>query len=183
MTSLVQSVTTALGIGTIILDVFVVLGFLSLFFFSKTLSMNPLFRWIGKYSLVLAFLVSLGAILASLFYSQIAGFAPCELCWLQRIFIYPQAFLFGLALYKKRKRNDVEFVWSASLLLSVVGAAIAVFHYYGQSYNTGILAYCGATGVSCSQLYFTLFGFITIPFMSLTLFLALILLVLIKRKV
>ena len=45
------------------------------------------------YELWLAFLVAATATGGSLFYSEIAGFVPCELCWYQRICMYPLSIL------------------------------------------------------------------------------------------
>src|SRR3989338_2063143 len=57
--------------------------------------------FLGKYTTVLACLVSLIAVVSSLFYSEIVGFEPCVLCWWQRIFLYPLVVLFGIALWRK----------------------------------------------------------------------------------
>src|SRR5215471_12279989 len=38
-----------------------------------------------------AWVIALGATLGSLYFSQIANFVPCELCWFQRIAMYPMS--------------------------------------------------------------------------------------------
>lgn len=128
----------------------------------------------------LAFIVAASAVLASLFYSEVAGFPPCSLCWWQRIFIYPQAAILAMALYERDRR-----VGDYLILLSGLGAVVAIYHAYLQ-YGGTPLGSCG-TGVgavSCAQVFVNAFGYITMPIMSLTAF-ALIgtLMAVSKRKV
>lgn len=128
-------------------------------------------------AIVLAFFTSLFSSLMSLFYSTVVKFPPCDLCWYQRIFMYPQVFLLGLALYKKDK-NIVDY----SIVLSLVGFLIAVYHYYGQMFNTSIFP-CSATLVSnpCAQRFFVEFSYVTIPMMSATGFLLLLTFMLLRK--
>ncbi|OGM18933.1 hypothetical protein A2686_03920 [Candidatus Woesebacteria bacterium RIFCSPHIGHO2_01_FULL_38_10] len=116
---------------------------------------------------VFSLIVSITATLGSLYFSEVADFTPCKLCWYQRIFMYPLPFIFASALIKKTKE-----VWNFVLPLSIVGAIIAAYHYYLQI-NPDALAPCSAIGfsVSCSDRFITYFGYITIPWMSLSAFL------------
>ncbi len=126
--------------------------------------------FLGKYAVLFGFIISLGALLGSLLYSDIVGFEPCTLCWYQRIFLYPQVLLFGFALWKKR-RDVVDY----SLVLSFVGGVIAAYHYYGQMFNASALPCKAAEGVSpCAVRFFVEFSYVTIPMMSLTAFMLLI---------
>lgn len=124
----------------------------------------------GKNAVLFSFIVALAATLGSLFYSEVAGYEPCKLCWLQRIFMYPQAVLLGIALWRKNyeKYN--------SIVLSAIGAAIAGYHYLLQIGIAPELP-CSATGysVACSQRFVMSFGYITIPVMALTVFVMIIL--------
>jgi len=124
-------------------------------------------KLIEKHSLKILFLVSLIATSGSLYFSEVRGFTPCKLCWYQRIFMYPQVFLILVALYKKTKD-----VYKYVLILSLVGLAIAIYHYNLQI-NPNPYAPCGDVGfsVSCSDNFFIYFGYITIPWMSLSAFL------------
>lgn len=119
-------------------------------------------HWAGKHSLQLAVLLSLGAVLGSLFYSNIAGFEPCLLCWWQRIAIYPLLPLFAVALYKKDRRS-----WSYALPLALLGLALSLYHSYVQWGGSPLIP-CDATA-SCAKLYVYEFGYITIPTMVLSL--------------
>jgi disulfide bond formation protein DsbB len=101
----------------------------------------------------------------SLFYSDSAGFIPCSLCWWQRIFLYPQAFILLFAMIKKR--DDVA---PYSIFLSAIGGLISLYHVFLQFGGSPFVP-CSAGGASCSQRYFLEFGYVTLPTMALTGFL------------
>lgn len=126
-----------------------------------------------------ALFVALGGTLASLFYSEIAGFAPCGLCWLQRIFLYPQVILLGMALYYQEWQ-----IAKYSIALSSLGGLVALYHSYIQ-FGGSPLVPCPlvATAVSCSQRFVFEFGYITFPVMSLTAFALIILLMIFAQRV
>ena len=148
--------------------------------FKKTKSLGNVWRKVHttaqKKAVAWSFLVAATATFGSLYFSEKLGFAPCKFCWLQRIFMYPLAVIFLTALIKKTK--DVEVY---TLPLAVIGALLASYHYYIQV-NPNALAPCTSVGfsVSCSERFFTNFGYITIPFMALTAFVTIILLMFIK---
>ena len=121
---------------------------------------------VTRNALLFAFIVALTATLGSLFYSEVAKYTPCLLCWYQRIFMYPQTLLLGLATLKKDAK-----IAAYSLTLSLVGLVIAAYHYSLQI-NPNPLAPCSTVGysVSCSQRFAAEYGYITIPMMSLTAF-------------
>ncbi len=144
-------------------------------FISSLLSKNirlDIFKFLSSHALKLAFFVSLTATLGSLFYSDVAGFDPCKLCWYQRIFMYPQTVLLGLAQLKKDK-NIIDY----SLALSIFGFLIASYHYLMQIGWVPALN-CAAIGysASCSKEFVLQFGYITIPMMAMTAFSLIILL-------
>jgi len=149
-------------IGLIILVVLSLL--LAYSYFSKK-EFEVLFK-IREYALPLGFFASLIGTIASLFYSDYLGYIPCGLCWLQRIFLYPQVILFGIAWWKK----DLG-VFVYSLCLSIIGFAIGVYHNYLQlGYNP--LVPCPLTGMyaDCAVPPFVEFGFITFPLMAMVIF-------------
>lgn len=131
---------------------------------------NKLFSLLAKHSLLVGFLLSLVGTTMSLFYSEYVGYLPCALCWIQRIFLYPQVIIFGVALWKKDKGAEVYAV-----ALSFVGAVIALYHSYIQMGYNEFLP-CPATGAfaDCAKPNFIEFGFVTFPAMSLVLFMFLI---------
>lgn len=119
-------------------------------------------------ALRVSFLVALGASLGSIYYSEIAGFIPCNLCWYQRIFMYPQAIILGLAWYY-RERTALKY----SLTLSLIGALISLYNYYLQLVPNAA-SFC-ASSESCATSPFFYFGYITISTLALTAFSVLIL--------
>ncbi len=128
------------------------------------------YRFVSRYVLELLTFVSGVALVGSLVYSQIVGFPPCELCWVQRIFMYPQTLLAFHALYRKDTRM-VEYL----LPLSILGALVAFYHSLVQwGFNVGSGG-CVAVGGECAKVYVDSYGYITIPFMAFTVFAYLIL--------
>jgi len=140
---------------------------------------EKLTRILGKNAVLFSFIVALIATLGSLFYSEIAGFEPCKLCWFQRIFMYPQVMLLGIALWKK---NGMLAIYN-SVTLSIIGAVIAGYHYLLQIGVAPELP-CAAVGysVACSQRFVMNFGYITIPMMALTAFLLIAFLMVTKMR-
>jgi len=143
----------------------------------KNKQINKVVQFFSDNALVFSFFVALFAMSGSLFFSEIAHFVPCKLCWYQRICMYPQVLLLGIANLK----ND----WGIKryvLPLSIVGAVIAAYHYLLQM--SPIPLPCSDEIVSCAAKQVGYFGYITIPLMSFTAF-ALIILFMsqIKKKV
>lgn len=134
--------------------------------------------FLSKKALFFAFIVALAATAGSLTYSDIIGFEPCKLCWFQRILMYPQALILGMALIKKDK-NIVSY----SLALSAAGAFIAAYHYLLQV-GVAPSVVCSTVGysVSCAKKFVMQFGYITIPMMSLTAFLLINLLMVVAKR-
>ncbi|MCA1063796.1 disulfide oxidoreductase [Rossellomorea sp. AcN35-11] len=112
-----------------------------------------------------AWVVSLAATLGSLYFSEIRGFIPCELCWYQRIAMYPLTLMLGVATFQ----HDTSLK-KIILPMSITGALISSLHYLEQKVpGFGGIKEC-ASGVPCSAEYINWFGFITIPFLALTAF-------------
>ena len=79
--------------------------------------------FVWGYELWAAFLVAAVATGGSLFFSEIAGFVPCELCWYQRICMYPLSLLTLFA----AAHRDYRFA-RYLLPLPIVGAGVSVYH-------------------------------------------------------
>ena len=165
-----------LSIGTIFLQFFVIIIAINLIFFRK--HNNKLLLILKDYTFHLGFLVAIGAVFLSLFYSEIVGFPPCELCWIQRIFLYPQLVLFGMELYKKDK-SIVDF----SIVFAILGSLTSIYHVYIESGGSSSLG-CSAlvpvnsNVVSCATRYIYEFGYVTMPIMALSLSLFIIIILL-----
>ena len=128
-------------------------------------SMPMFYKWLKNNVLYVAFLLVLVSILGSLYFSEVMNFAPCVLCWYQRILMYPLAIILLVGIWKK-DQNVTDYV----LPFSVLGFLIALYHnllYYNIIPES--LRPC-RVGVSCTTKYLEIFGFITIPLMSLVAF-------------
>jgi disulfide bond formation protein DsbB len=110
-------------------------------------------------------LISVIATLGSLYFSDIKGFIPCELCWYQRIFMYPLSILLGIATFYN-ERQIIKY----ALPLSIIGGGISLFHYMEQKVPGFAEIKPCTQGVPCTAEYINWFGFITIPFLALTAF-------------
>jgi len=133
--------------------------------------------WIRNYGLYLAWLVALIATGGSLYFSEVAGFIPCELCWYQRILMYPLALILGIASYR-----DDRSVVIYTLPLSLIGAALSAYHYLLQKVpGLAELTPC-KQGIPCSGQYINWLGFITIPFLAFVAFVLISLLLAAVRK-
>jgi disulfide bond formation protein DsbB len=185
MTPFAIASTNILSVGIVIADiliVFLILIFLFQLAHSKNQIVVHISRFLSNNILLFGFIVSLAAFLGSLFYSNVIGFVPCELCWWQRLLIYPQVILFAVGLYYKKKGLSIEALLTSSLMLSSIGALIALYHAYGQLIDNSVLPACEVQGVSCAKQYFVTFGYINIPTMSLTIFLLLIVGILVRNR-
>lgn len=115
-----------------------------------------------------ALLISLLGTVGSLYFSEVMKLPACSLCWYQRVFMYPLVIILSIGLYKKDKR-----VVDYALPLSLIGLLISIYHnllYYNilpESVQPCI------NGISCTARQLEWFGFISIPLMSLTAFIAL----------
>jgi disulfide bond formation protein DsbB len=117
-------------------------------------------------ALPLAAIVATTCMVGSLYFSEVAGYIPCELCWYQRIAMYPLAPLLGIAAV----RRDVgirPYAW----VLAGSGALISTYHYIIE-WRPNLEVTACSTEVPCSAVYFREFGFISIAFMALCGFLA-----------
>ena len=125
-----------------------------------------------------AFTVALIATAGSLTYSEILGFEPCVLCWWQRIFMYPQVILLGVAAVKREK-----MISDYAIILAVIGAVIALYHYLLQVGAAPTVA-CSIVGysVDCAETFGMRFGYITIPMMALTAFILIAVILSLNKK-
>ncbi|RIK07948.1 MAG: disulfide bond formation protein B [Acidobacteria bacterium] len=116
-------------------------------------------------ALPLAWLVALVATLGSLYYSEIAHYTPCKLCWFQRILMYPMALILGIASLRK----DYAVKWYI-VPLAVIGPGISIYHYWLQRFPPDAgSAFC-TPEAPCTATWVWKFGYISIPFMALSAF-------------
>ena len=122
----------------------------------------------------LAWLVALGATLGSLYFSEVADFTPCRLCWFQRIAMYPLA----VVLLVGAIRKDLNVRWYAAPL-AAVGVAISGWHSlieWRPALDNGA---CEFQGPSCTFIWFRQFG-LSLANMALIGFLTILILLLVR---
>ena len=123
-------------------------------------------------------LIATVSALGSLFFSDVMGFAPCILCWYQRIAIFPLVLILPTGLFP----FDAK-VAKFALPLAIAGLVTAVYHnllYAGLIPKS--IQPC-TQGVPCTEKYIELFGFLSIPLLSLLALAAMTtLLMIVKRR-
>lgn len=105
----------------------------------------------------------------SLYFSEVAHYVPCRLCWFQRVAMYPIAVLALVGLL----RRDRAARWYL-VPLAAIGAPISAYHYlieWKPSLDTGS---CALFGPACTDIWFRTFGFATLAFMALCGFVAIL---------
>ena len=131
--------------------------------FLKKINMTPLNQKSSNWNLLfLCWLVAGVSAMGSLFFSNVMEFAPCVLCWYQRIFLFPLVIILAIGLFPFDK-NVVKY----ALPLAMVGWLIAIYHnllYAGVIPES--IQPC-SQGVSCTEEYIEIFGFLSIPALSL----------------
>ena len=127
--------------------------------------------------LFLCWLLASVATAGSLFFSHVMGFAPCVLCWYQRICLFPLVIVLAVGLFPL-DRSVVKY----ALPLAAVGWLTAAYH---NLVHAGIIpesvAPC-SQGVSCTEEYIDLFGFLSIPMLSLLAFSAIVALLVVTHR-
>ena len=162
-------VLSVLGvIGQVLIVLLLLVGLLALFGVRGPLDWIRRLLW--GYELWAAFVVAAIATGGSLFLSQVAGFVPCELCWFQRICMYPLSILLLLmAWYGDNRAARYLFP------LPIVGACVSIYHLLIENAVIKEPNQClqSAPG-GCATKWINEFGYITIPTLALTGFLLLI---------
>ncbi|MCB9434861.1 MAG: disulfide bond formation protein B [Ardenticatenaceae bacterium] len=128
--------------------------------------MNKRKVWIflQDYGGILALIVAITATLGSLYFSEVAGFVPCTLCWYQRILMYPLTLVTLVGII----RQDEALPFYV-LPFSLIGMGVSGYHVLIQNGVFSHPATC-TVGVPCSLRYVNYLGFITIPVLALTAF-------------
>jgi disulfide bond formation protein DsbB len=109
----------------------------------------------------LAWLLAAVSTLGALFFSEIMGFAPCVLCWYQRIAMFPLVLVLAAGLLPFDAR-----VVRYALPLALTGLAVALFHVaVVAGWIPENLQPC-RQGIPCSEVQVRWLGFVTIPLLS-----------------
>ena len=126
--------------------------------------MKPMKTFWQQYGAYLALAPALTALLGSLYFSEIAGFVPCTLCWYQRILMYPLSLIILVGILKQ----DISLA-DYVLPFSIIGMGLSTYHYLIQLGVFEHPAVC-SVGIPCNLRYINYLGFVTIPLMALTAF-------------
>ncbi len=161
---MIEELATPVIAGTTLLSHVVFVVFLFVYTTQGTFKEGT-HQFVKKYIDEIIFLISFAALAGSLVYSNIVGFPPCDLCWIQRIFMYPQTVIAGVSLWRKEKLAVYY-----TLPLSVLGGLVALFQSLTDWGIGGSLLPCTAEGGACARVYVMEYGYITIPVMALTTF-------------
>jgi disulfide bond formation protein DsbB len=124
----------------------------------------------------LVIVVSAGAMAGSLYFSEVAGFVPCHLCYLQRWFMYPLVALASVAAFIKK-----QWLYLFITFQAIVGAGVSTYHVLIQRLDTLTSSSCDPSA-PCSLRWVNEFGFISIPTMALFCFLLIAVASLLIRK-
>jgi disulfide bond formation protein DsbB len=129
----------------------------------------PLALWLGW---VVAMVTTLG----SLYYSLVAHFEPCELCWYQRICMYPLSVILFIAMLRRDRA-----IWRYTLPLTAIGTVIAIYHTQLQAFPNQA-HFCSKTA-DCTARWVWEFGFVSLPLMDLAALLFISAMLLLTRSI
>jgi len=123
-------------------------------------------RFIGPQGVLVAWIVSIATMLGSLYYSEHAGFIPCELCWYQRIVMYPLVIVLGVGWLRRDPK-----VWITAGVFVVIGAPLSLYHWLVERVPAFAESSSCSIAVPCTTPYFQKLGFVTLAWMCLSSFL------------
>ena len=105
-------------------------------------------------------MITTGAMVGSLYFSESVGFAPCKLCWYQRIAMYSIAIISFVAAL----RNDKNIA-RYTIVLAPLGLIVSTYHYLLEWFPTLETNVC-SLDVPCTAVWFRELGFVTLCFMA-----------------
>ena len=131
---------------------------------------------VGPQALALGAAIAFVAMLGSLYLSEVADFPPCRLCWYQRYAMYPLGPLLAVAAWRPHVGLRIP-----AAVLATVGAGIAVYHVLLERYPSLGSGVCEVDN-PCTLVWVERFGYLTIPGMALSGFLAILVLLAIAPR-
>jgi disulfide bond formation protein DsbB len=162
----VETAQVLFAVLALLANVGVVVVFVSLVLRSRWRRARRLLVSVRPLALFLAWLVAAVAMMGSLYFSEVANYEPCKLCWYQRIAMYPMVVILAIAVATRDyavKRYVVP--------IALIGSVISTYHYLIEWYpNLEGDGTCSAA-VPCTFVWFRRFGFVSLPYMALSGFL------------
>lgn len=131
---------------------------------------------IKKYNMQISWFISLCGTIFSLIFSELLKLLPCDLCWYQRMAMYPLVLILGIGMLRKDPQ-----VSSYAFPFTFIGLLISVYQITIQTFPSSSMKTC-SVGVSCTEDQLNLFGFITIPMLSFVGFLLITILLCLKSN-
>jgi hypothetical protein len=165
MLPIVAQLNFALALGAILLQLASVAGILLIIVMHIKGKTSLMSYSAGHLAMPAALLLSLGASIMTLVYSEGFGFIPCGLCWLERIALYPTVLISAAALLMRDNIHARAYI----IMLSICGAAVSLYHHYLQMGGSEVVT-CPATGVSCVARILFEFNYVTYPLVAFSLF-------------
>jgi len=123
-------------------------------------------RFVGPQAVLVAWIVALVTMLGSLYYSEHAGYLPCELCWYQRILMYPLVIVLGVGWLRRDRK-----VWMTAAPFVVIGAPLSLYHWLVERVPSFAESSSCSITAPCTAPYFEKLGFVTLAWMCLSSFL------------
>lgn len=125
-------------------------------------------RRVGRYTLWAATAVAATCTYGSLYLSEVADYPPCRLCWFQRIAMYPLVPILGIAAVRRDQAIRLY-----GIVLAALGSIVSIWHLFVERFPNLEGSSCDPMN-PCSIIWFERFGYLTIPAMALSGFLAII---------
>ena len=141
----------------------------------RSTSASQLLDLIRPHRTTLATAIAAASMAGSLYFSEVANYLPCTLCWYQRIAMYPLAIL-GVVAVIRHERATAYLT-----TLAGIGLPISLYHWLLERFPDIDAGVCSVT-VPCEFVWFEKFGFVTLPFMALTGFAAILSLVTLQER-
>ena len=121
---------------------------------------------VAPHANLLGFVVALVTTTGSLYYSEHAGFIPCQLCWYHRILMYPLVIVLGVAALRKDRR-----AWLTVVPFVVIGSGVATYHWLVERVPAFAESSSCSLEAPCTAPWFEKLGFVTLAWMALSGFL------------
>jgi hypothetical protein len=119
---------------------------------------------VGPNAYGMAWFVAFLATAGSLYFSEVAGFEPCRLCWYQRIAMYPLVIILAIAAARRERAGAIY-----ATAIAGIGALISGYHIVLEWVPSLDAGACSAT-TPCTLIWFRVFGFVSLPTLALAAF-------------
>jgi hypothetical protein len=155
-TSAVQTFCALLAVMALVLGLVVVVARVT----RRRATSAALAGELGRVAPGLAAAIAVGSMAGSLYFSEVAHYVPCTLCWYQRIAMYSLAVVLTVAALR-RDRGIRPY----AVVLAALGLVVSTYHWLLERFPSLDTGACSSV-VPCDVVWFERFGFVTLPFMA-----------------